>query len=362
MSISPSRYVFGSVSWYGLLIVTGAALAVFLASREEKRAGLPKDTIIDLALWTLPMGIIGARLYYVAFSWPQYRDNPISILHIHEGGLAIYGGLIAGLLTVILFCRHRRLSFLKVCDVIAPGVALAQALGRWGNYFNQEAYGLPLTNPALFFFPIGVQIMENGVPVWHMATFFYESLLDFAIFLFLIIARRKLPHKTGDVFFAYLFLYGAARLVVENFRMDSLYSGGGVRISQLLSVLICGAILIALYIRVNKEKKNAACGSAVSQNPNSTFNGEAESCSGKAPGPVPKALFILALPILLSLILFCFGVSPIPLPTAGSQFLYLGLSSLYLILTLLVLFISSVNRDCPHKVEINPESAADSSS
>ena len=324
MSIPSSRYVFGSISWYGLLIVTGAALAVFLASREEKRAGLPKDTIIDLALWVLPIGIIGARLYYVAFSWSSYRDNPLSILNIHEGGLAIYGGLIAGVITVILFCRHRKLSVLKVFDVIAPGVALAQALGRWGNYFNQEAYGLPLTDPSLCFFPLGVQIMENGAPVWHMATFFYESILDFAIFLFLIIARRKLPHRTGDVFFGYLFLYGATRLIVENFRMDSLYSGGEVRVSQLLSVLICGAILIALFVRCSREAKSG---------------------KGNDPGIIAKVLFILALPVLIFLLLFCFGISPIPLPTAGAQFVYLGLSSLYLVLTLLVLFISSVRKE-----------------
>lgn len=256
MAVPPSRYLVGSLPWYSVLIVLGASIAVFLAIREEKQVGLPKDTIIDLALWVLPSGILGGRVYYVLFSWSSYRNNPLSALYVWEGGMAIYGALIAGLIAMFLFCRRRRLSLLSLCDVVVPGVALAQSIGRWGNYFNREAYGLPLNNPTLCFFPLAVLIDESGTPVWHMATFFYESLSDFFVFILLIWGRRKLFRHRGDVFFAYLFLYGSARLVIENFRMDSLYSGGTtVRISQLLSVCICGVLIGLALLRFYREWK-----------------------------------------------------------------------------------------------------------
>ena len=232
------------IPWYSFLIVCGAALAIWLAAREEKRVGLPKDTIVDLALWVLPLGILGARLYYVIFSWSEYRDHPLSALYIWEGGLAIYGGLLAGLLAIALFCRRKRVSMLQICDILAPGVVLAQAMGRWGNYFNMEAYGVPLRDPALCFFPLAVQIPAEGEAVWHLATFFLESAWDFAVFLCLMLCRRRLFRRRGDVFRFYVLLYAAGRLVIEEFRMDSLYSSG-VRVSQLLSLL--AAVFVLVY-------------------------------------------------------------------------------------------------------------------
>lgn len=254
-SIPYSRYIFEPLPWYSFLIVTGAALAVFLACREERRTALPKDTVIDLALWVLPFGIIGARLYYVIFSWSSFRNDLPSIFRIWEGGLAIYGGLIAGLAVLLVFCRIRRLPALRVCDIIVPGVALAQCLGRWGNYFNIEAYGLTVTDPAFCFFPFAVQVPTDGY-AWHLATFFYESIWDFAVFLFLMLNRRKRLIRPGDVFFFYLFLYAAGRLVIEEFRLDSLYAGSSVRISQLLSVLVCTALLIRYLLLLRRNIKN----------------------------------------------------------------------------------------------------------
>ena len=251
MSIPPSRYIFGGLPWYSTLIVISAALAVWLASREEKRSGLPDDTILDLALRILPIGILGARLYYVIFSWKAYRSNPVTILYIWEGGLAIYGGLIAGFLCIVIFCRRRKLALLTVCDTLIPGVALAQAIGRWGNYFNQEAYGLPIVNPGLQFFPLGVQVPGTNGLEWHMATFFYESVLDFGIFLFLILRRARMRGRKGDALYSYLFLYAAVRLIVENFRMDSLYAGQ-IRVSQILSALLCGGILLLYGWKIRK--------------------------------------------------------------------------------------------------------------
>ncbi len=136
-----SRYLVYPVTWYSVLILSGAALAIILASRLEKRESLPADTVVDLALWLFPFSLVGARIYYVAFSWSAYRDDPLSVFRVWEGGMAIYGGILAGLLVVLLFCRRRRLPVLSVCDIIVPGLALAQAIGRWGNYFNMEAYG-----------------------------------------------------------------------------------------------------------------------------------------------------------------------------------------------------------------------------
>ena len=256
MEVPSSRYIVGNIPWYGALIASGMILAVLIAIRGEKKAGLPRDTIIDLALWLLPVGILGARLYYVLFSLDSYRTNLISIFHIWEGGLAIYGGLISGGLTVFFFCRKRKIPVLKVLDIIVPGVALAQSIGRWGNYFNQEAYGIMIVNPNLQFFPLSVLISEKGVPVWHLATFFLESILDFGIFCFLILGQRRLFKKEGDAFLTYGLLYAAGRFVVEDFRMDSLYAGSQIRISQLISVLVCIAVLFIFLIRRFRNQHN----------------------------------------------------------------------------------------------------------
>lgn len=247
-SVPYSRYIFYPVTWYSFLIFIGAVIAVFLAVREEKRSSLPHDTVIDLSLRILPLGIIGARLYYVAFSWDRFRNNLLSILKIWEGGLAIYGGVIAGLIVLFFFARRRHLPVLKLCDLVAPGLALAQSIGRWGNWFNMEAYGLKILHPSLCFFPFAVQIPSDGYS-WHLATFFYESLWDFAIFLFLFLFLRKHYKKTGDVLFFYLFLYGCGRLIIEELRLDSLFASSGIRISQLLSVLLCITVLIRYVYR-----------------------------------------------------------------------------------------------------------------
>ena len=243
-SVPYSRYIIYPVPWYSFLIVLGASLAVILACREEKHAGLKKDTIIDLALLIIPAGIVGARIYYVIFSWNSFRNDLLSVFRIWEGGLAIYGGLLAGGLSLILFAKKRKIPPLLLCDTIIPGVALAQGIGRWGNYFNMEAYGLKLTNPSFQFFPLAVEIPGPGGNEWHMAAFFYESLWDFCVFLFLYFARKNRLRKTGDSFFFYLFLYAAGRLVIEDIRLDSLYSSSSVRISQFLSVIVCFAVLL----------------------------------------------------------------------------------------------------------------------
>ena len=158
LAMPASRYIFGTLPWYSVTMVCAILSALLLAQGEEIRRGLPKDTVVDLALWLIPCGIIGARLYYVAFTWNLFRENPIAILEIWKGGLAIYGGLIGGFLAALVFARRRKLNLLTLADMIVPGLALAQCIGRWGNYFNMEAYGLPITNPAFQFFPMAVLI------------------------------------------------------------------------------------------------------------------------------------------------------------------------------------------------------------
>ncbi len=252
--LQPNRLVFGIVPWYSLIIVTGIALGIFLCSREEKRLGLPKDTAVDCALWAIPLGIVGARLYYVAFTWDQFSENLVRILYVWEGGVAIYGALIGGFLGVWLNARRKKISLLTLLDMFAPSVILAQALGRWGNFFNMEAYGELVSDPKWQFFPFAVFIPGVQGGAWHLATFFYESAWDFLSFLLLMAMRRRMT-KRGDVFFWYLLLYGAGRAVVEGLRLDSLmWLNGTIRVSQWLSLISMAVVFMLFSIRRLKKE------------------------------------------------------------------------------------------------------------
>ena len=233
---------------YGLLIALGILAAVLLARRDEKRLGLPKDISIDLALWVVPLGVIGARIYYVLFRWEVYAANPVSALYIWEGGLAIYGGLIGGFVGLALLARIKRVSIAQLLDLIIPYVLLAQAIGRWGNYFNGEAYGQLVTDRALQFFPYAVNV--DGA--WYQATFFYESMADLIGFLIMFLTRKR--WRSGDGLPLYAIVYGIPRFIIEGLRSDSLYIGvTGIRVSQLLSavlvLLACGHFLYRYVIK-----------------------------------------------------------------------------------------------------------------
>ena len=227
-----------SVRWYGILIALGMWLGLVLAGKREKRYGLEADTLLSMALWVLPVAIVCARLYYVLFSWDMYKDDLMRIFRIREGGLAIYGGIIGGVGTGLIFSRIKRVSIPAAADVAAPAIALGQAIGRWGNFLNQEAYGIAITRPGWQFFPAAVFIeAENG---WFAATFFYESMWCFMICALILILERKkhLPH--GYMALLYVLLYAAERVLVEGLRMDSLYMGS-IRVSQLLSAVVLAA-------------------------------------------------------------------------------------------------------------------------
>ncbi len=240
--------LFGVVHIYGVLIALAIGLGVWLCSRREKRMGLKKDTTVDLALWVVPAALIGARLYYVAFQWDMYRNSPVSILYVWRGGLAIYGGVIGGLIGGGAYCLRKKAPFAVLADLVAPALILGQAVGRWGNYFNGEAYGYEIKNAAWQFFPAGVQV--DGA--WHMATFFYESLWDFLGFLLLWRMREKVTAR-GNLFLLYLCWYGLGRAVIEGLRTDSLM-WGGVRVSQALSGALVLAAGIALILRRRKHR------------------------------------------------------------------------------------------------------------
>ena len=256
MAIPYSRFLIGSLPWYSVLMVSGILIAYLLGTKEEKRLGLPNDSMLDMVLVAIPSGIIGARLYFVLMSLDQFVANPISVLYIWEGGIAIYGSLLGGALGVWIMCRVRKRSFASLMDITAPGLALAQVIGRWGNYFNREAYGPVIHNVTWQFFPAGVLIAEGGTQVWHVATFFYESMWNLAVFVTLWLIRKHV-RKRGDLFLWYMVLYGSGRYLVEQLRTDSLYMFG-FRASQYLSLLLIVAVAFVFMARLIRASKGNA--------------------------------------------------------------------------------------------------------
>lgn len=230
------------VRWYGILISVGVIIGTILALRESKRIGIEEDTLIDLLLYAIPISLLGARAYYVIFSWDYYKNDLIQIFNFRGGGLAIHGAIIAGIIVAVVFCRKRKVDFWEIVDICAPSLILGQAIGRWGNYINQEAYGRP-TN-----LPWGIII--DGVKVHP--TFLYESIGDFLVFLFLLWYRKNKSKVPGEVFLLYLILYSAIRFFIEGLRTDSLMMGS-IRVAQLVSII--GIVAASFYfIKRRKEK------------------------------------------------------------------------------------------------------------
>ncbi len=246
------------IYYYAIIIVCGIILATVVVALLFRRRGIPVDWTLDLLLCILPIGIIGARTYYCAFygnmsDWLQFRD----------GGLAIYGGIIGGALGVVLFCLIHKVSFLRTADCLLPGVILAQGIGRWGNFVNQEAYGNLVTNPKLQWFPYAVYIDDAGA--WYQATFFYESLSCLIIFAILFTFAWKFRKKpNGLLFSGYFILYGIERAIVEGLRSDSLMVGN-VRVSQALSVvlILAGVACILVQMYLNRRRHGKCFGAAV---------------------------------------------------------------------------------------------------
>lgn len=238
--------IFGlEIGWYGIIIAFGMLLAVIVATIRAKREGLHEDTVVDLALYAVPAALLGARLYYVIFNWSYYSRNLNDIYKFRQGGLAIHGGVLAGVLVGYFYCRYKKIGFWRLADVCAPSIILGQAIGRWGNYVNQEAYGGPTNLPWA--------IEVDGVMVHP--TFLYESLWNLGVFFFLLYYTKKKKY-TGQIFVLYIILYSIARFLIEGLRTDSLMIGP-LRTAQLISILlIIGGLFLDRLLRKNNPSRD----------------------------------------------------------------------------------------------------------
>lgn len=251
------------IYWYGVIIAVGFLLAVVYTMRRVKEFGLDSDRVIDVLLGSVVTGMIGARIYYVVFSWDMYKNNLLDVFKIWNGGIAIYGGVIGALLGGWLFCRLRRVKFLPMCDLCAAGLMLAQGIGRWGNFVNGEAFGsvtnLPWRMVSAYEGGAGTTKIQSylaslpeetlsalGENVGVHPTFFYESVWCILGFFFLmwLTSRRRFD---GELILAYAAWYGAERAVVEGLRTDSLMLGN-LRISQFVAVITCLTALVLLFM------------------------------------------------------------------------------------------------------------------
>jgi phosphatidylglycerol---prolipoprotein diacylglyceryl transferase len=238
------------VHWYGLIIGVGIALALIIAMREGERRGLPKDIFADLMLWAIPIAIISARIYYVIFQWDFYSQNPGEIIKIWNGGIAIHGALIGSVITAYFFAKKRKISFWKLADIAAPSIILGQAIGRWGNFVNQEAHGREvsrafLENMHLPDFIIN-QMYINGA--YYHPTFLYESIWNIIGFIILILLR-KANLRRGELFLSYVIWYSIGRFFVEGLRTDSLMLTENLRIAQTISIVLIIVALVLIFYR-----------------------------------------------------------------------------------------------------------------
>lgn len=228
------------IYWYGILIMLGVILAVVYASARSRQFGIRQDDLYDAVLFAVPLGIVCARIYYVIFEWEQYKDNLSEIFATWHGGLAIYGGIIGGIIVIVVLCKVKKIYVMDMLDLFASAVPIGQILGRWGNFFNCEAYGSSTTLPWRMV--IGKTLEEAGATGNH-PTFFYESAWNLIGFIILYFSSKKRKYH-GEILLLYLGWYGLGRFFIEGLRTDSLYLWGtGIRVSKVVA-LIC--IIIGL--------------------------------------------------------------------------------------------------------------------
>ncbi|MCR5842840.1 MAG: prolipoprotein diacylglyceryl transferase [Oscillospiraceae bacterium] len=234
------------IYFYGVLIGLGFLLAILFCAKRAKRFGLKEDDVYDVAIWLIPCSILGARLYYVLFRFDYYRVHPDELLSVWNGGLAIYGGVIAGVLTVYLVCRHKKIPFPAMLDNLCYGLLIGQIIGRWGNFLNREAFGAETD----IFCRMGLTA-PDGTTIYVHPTFLYESLWNLGVLLFLLWFERTGRRRfDGHCVTLYFLLYGLGRFWIEGLRTDSLYIGNtGIRVSQALSlVLVIASAALLLYM------------------------------------------------------------------------------------------------------------------
>ncbi|MDQ0091074.1 phosphatidylglycerol:prolipoprotein diacylglycerol transferase [Paenibacillus anaericanus] len=282
--LNPIVFSIGSLSvrWYGLILGAGALVGLLLAIREGKRFGIPSEFFMDVLLFGAPSAIVAARIYYVAFTWDQYKNDLWKVFAIWEGGIAIYGALIGAIICAVILVRRRGYNFWRIADICAPGLIVGQMIGRWGNFVNQEAYGGETTLTFLrdrLHLPSFIidQMYIDGV--LHHPTFLYESVWSLGVLILLFILRRAKFLRSGELFFSYFILYSIGRFFIEALRTDSLAfqgpawlasfinglwspmtwfgfeqgaldpSYGNIRISQLLPILIVIGAIVAMVLR-----------------------------------------------------------------------------------------------------------------
>ena len=243
------------IHYYGIIIAFGLLLAVLYGCKRAKEFGITEDDLIDGVLWVVPFAIICARLYYCIFEWKSYSADPIKILYIWNGGLAIYGGVIGALVGVIVFCRFKKIKISALLDLVALGFLIGQCIGRWGNFFNREAFGAETE----FFLRMGLTDSMTGLTKYYHPTFLYESLWNFAGFLGLHFLSKKRQYD-GQIALSYAAWYGLGRCMIEGLRTDSLY-WGSFRVSQLLAAVSCfAATAVLLYMNLKAhDRANLWC-------------------------------------------------------------------------------------------------------
>ena len=242
-----------NIYWYSLFILFGVIIAYFLIINESKKHNLSKNEISDLIFYTLIVGVIGARIYYVLFNLDYYSSNIVEILKIYNGGLAIHGGIISGLIFLYFYTKKKNIIFLRILDIVSPSIILAQAIGRWGNFFNQEAYGSITTLKTLRSIHIPNFIID-GMKIdgnYYYPTFFFESILCLIGFIIIMILRKKKNIKLGFQIGFYFIWYGIVRFFIEILRQDSLMISN-LKMAQIVSII---GIVLGILLIINSRKQ-----------------------------------------------------------------------------------------------------------
>ena len=241
-----------NIYFYGLIIALGLILAVVYGCRRSREFGIREDDLIDGVLWVTPFAIVCARAYYVLFSWEHYAANPIKALYLWEGGLAIYGGVLGALLGVAVLCRIKKIKIAAMLDLVLIGFLIGQSIGRWGNFFNREAFGAE----TLSFFRMGLLNPDTDIITFVHPTFLYESVWNALGFAVLHVASKRRRYD-GQIALGYAAWYGLGRAFIEGLRADSLY-WGPFRVSQLLAAVSCFGAVIALLLLSFRKHNPAA--------------------------------------------------------------------------------------------------------
>lgn len=238
--------IFGiEIMWYAIVIATGAAIGIILALIEAKRVGFNEDALIDVLLAVMIVGIISARLYYVAFA-PEEFNSFFEVINIRTGGMAIHGGVFGGILAAIIACKIKKIDYWQLIDILVPSVVIAQAIGRWGNFFNQEVYGGQTT------LPWGISI--DNLPGKYHPLFLYESICNLILFVFLLWYRKNKKKNDGEIFALYIIFYGIVRFILERMRVEEfVLKFMGLSIAQIVSILMALVGIAIFFIRKNKK-------------------------------------------------------------------------------------------------------------